>query len=97
MASNINNLLESMSTNTSISNSSSIINDVGQKIESLVIDSGPLIKGTNVRSFAGKIYTVPEVISEIRDKHSRDFLNQISFSLQIKVPSDEALKEGFYL
>ncbi|RGB35446.1 hypothetical protein C1646_759361 [Rhizophagus diaphanus] len=63
--------------NTSVSNSSSIVNDVRQKIsESLVIDSGPLIKGINVR-----------------DKHSCDFLNQISFDLQIKVPSDEALKE----
>ncbi|PKC75823.1 hypothetical protein RhiirA1_387000 [Rhizophagus irregularis] len=59
----------------------------------LVIDSGPLIKGINVRAFAEKIYTIPEVISEIRDKHSRDFLNQISFDLQIKVPSDEALRE----
>ncbi|CAB4490799.1 unnamed protein product [Rhizophagus irregularis] len=47
----------------------------------------------NVRAFAEKIYTIPEVISEIRDKHSRDFLNQISFDLQIKVPSDEALRE----
>ncbi|RGB36542.1 Nin one binding Zn-ribbon like-domain-containing protein [Rhizophagus diaphanus] len=93
MVSNTNNSLESLSTNTPVSNSSSIVNDVGQKIESLVIDSGPLIKGINVRAFAEKIYTIPEVISEIRDKHSRDFLNQISFNLQIKVPSNEALKE----
>lgn len=95
MMSSTNNPLETISTNTSVSNSSSIVNDVGQKIESLVIDSGPLIKGINVRAFAEKIYTIPEVISEIRDKHSRDFLNQISFDLQVKVPSDEALKEGF--
>ncbi|GBC05927.1 hypothetical protein RclHR1_06500009 [Rhizophagus clarus] len=91
--SNAKNHLESISTNTSVINSSSIVNDAGQKIRSLVVDSGPLIKGINVRSFAEKIYTIPEVISEIRDKHSREFLNQISFDLQIKVPSDEALKE----
>ncbi|RIA82016.1 Nin one binding Zn-ribbon like-domain-containing protein [Glomus cerebriforme] len=88
--SNANTSLESLSTNTSVNNDRSIVK---QKIKSLVVDSGPLIKGINVRSFAEKIYTIPEVINEIRDKHSRDFLNQISFDLQIKVPSDEALKE----
>ncbi|CAI2169687.1 2627_t:CDS:2 [Funneliformis geosporum] len=84
---------KSLSTNDSEKKSSPVYN-IGQKVECLVVDSGPLIKGTNVRSFAEKLYTVPEVISEIRDKHSRDFLNQISFDIQVKVPSDEALKEG---
>ncbi len=89
------NSLGSLSTSTSVNNCSTVDNE-RQKIECLVLDSGPLIKGINARSFAEKLYTIPEVISEIRDKHSRDFLNQISFDLQIKVPSDEALKEGFF-
>lgn len=87
--SNTNNSAETLSMNT-------LVNDKRQKIECLVLDSGPLIKGVNVRSFAEKIYTIPEVISEIRDKHSREFLNQISFDFQIKAPSDEALKEGLF-
>src|SRR5688572_19571684 len=84
---------KSLSTNTSEKKCSPDYNK-GQKVECLVVDSGPLIKGTSIRSFAEKLYTVPEVISEIRDKRSRDFLNQISFDIQVKVPSDEALKEG---
>ncbi|CAG8535726.1 9740_t:CDS:2 [Funneliformis mosseae] len=84
---------KSLSTNISEKKCSPDYNK-GQKVECLVVDSGPLIKGTSIRSFAEKLYTVPEVISEIRDKRSRDFLNQISFDIQVKVPSDEALKEG---
>ncbi|RHZ47774.1 hypothetical protein Glove_567g9 [Diversispora epigaea] len=63
------------------------------KVQSLVVDSGPLIKGANIRPLANKIYTIPEVISEIRDKHSRDFLNQILFDIEIKSPNEESLKE----
>ncbi|CAG8566594.1 3769_t:CDS:2 [Diversispora eburnea] len=55
------------------------------KLQSLVVDSGPLIKGANIRPLANKIYTIPEVISEIRDKHSRDFLNQILYDIEIKI------------
>ena|SRR5688572_21549683 len=91
--SEINKPLDSLPTNTPVNDCDTIDNE-RQNIECLVLDSGPLIKGINARSFAEKLYTIPEVLSEIRDKHSRDFLNQISFDLQIKIPSDEALKEG---
>ncbi|CAG8494838.1 8606_t:CDS:1, partial [Scutellospora calospora] len=64
-----------------------------QKYKFLVVDSGPLIKGVNVRHLAEKIYTIPEVIAEIRDKHSRDFLTQISFDIETILPNEEALKE----
>ncbi|CAG8839955.1 5707_t:CDS:2, partial [Gigaspora margarita] len=59
----------------------------------LVVDSGPLIKGVDVRHLAEKVYTIPEVILEIRDKHSREFLTQISFDIETILPNGEALKE----
>ncbi|CAG8439831.1 11424_t:CDS:2 [Cetraspora pellucida] len=70
-------------------------NDISgqQKFKFLVVDSGPLIKGVDVRHLAEKVYTVPEVILEIRDKHSRDFLTQISFDIETIRPDGEALKE----
>ncbi|CAG8478127.1 13675_t:CDS:2 [Acaulospora morrowiae] len=70
-----------------------VTNEQRHKFKCLVVDSGPLIKGANIRPLAEKIYTVPEVISEIRDKHSRDFLSQISFEIEVKNPTQDALKE----
>ncbi|CAG8773847.1 19896_t:CDS:2, partial [Racocetra persica] len=64
-----------------------------QNFKFLVVDSGPLIKGVDVRHLAEKVYTVPEVILEIRDKHSRDFLTQISFDIETIRPDSEALNE----
>ncbi|CAG8609415.1 5965_t:CDS:2 [Ambispora gerdemannii] len=63
------------------------------KVISLVLDSGSLIKGTPVRHLAEKFYTVPEVLAEIRDKESRDYLAQLPFELISLTPSDQALKE----
>ncbi|KAF0514302.1 Nin one binding Zn-ribbon like-domain-containing protein [Gigaspora margarita] len=63
------------------------------KFKFLVVDSGPLIKGIDVRHLAEKVYTIPEVILEIRDKHSREFLTQISFDIETILPNGEALKE----
>ncbi|CAG8670229.1 10815_t:CDS:2 [Racocetra fulgida] len=66
-----------------------------QSFKFLVVDSGPLIKGVDVRHLAEKIYTVPEVLLEIRDKHSRDFLTQISFDIETIRPDSEALNEDY--
>ncbi|CAG8438264.1 581_t:CDS:2 [Ambispora leptoticha] len=63
------------------------------EVISLVLDSGSLIKGTPVRHLAEKFYTVPEVLAEIRDKKSRDYLAQLPFELISLTPSDQALKE----
>ncbi|CAJ0840438.1 9375_t:CDS:2 [Entrophospora sp. SA101] len=64
-----------------------------QKIKHLIVDSGPFIKLTDVRSLAENVYTVPEVVSELRDQHARDFFKQISFDIKLKRPSDSALRE----
>ena len=43
----------------------------------LVVDSGPLIKGIRLeRIDAERFVTVPEVLSEIRDKQTRALLEQ---------------------
>nr|CAG8597268.1 11003_t:CDS:2 [Entrophospora candida] len=64
-----------------------------QKIKHLIVDSGPFIKLTDVRSLAENVYTIPEVVSELRDQHARDFFKQISFDIKLKRPSDSALRE----
>ncbi|RUS17018.1 Nin one binding Zn-ribbon like-domain-containing protein [Endogone sp. FLAS-F59071] len=62
------------------------------KVVSLVVDSAPLLKAIPLAHLADKFYTVPEVIAEIRDERSREYLTRLPFEFQIKTPSEEALK-----
>ena len=58
----------------------------------LVVDSGPLIKGIRLeRIDAERFVTVPEVLSEIRDKQTRALLETLPVELETREPSDEAM------
>ncbi|CAI5747072.1 unnamed protein product [Peronospora destructor] len=63
-----------------------------KKVLSLVIDSGAIIKGTNLAVLAENFWTVPDVLDEIRDKKSRAILERLPFNLQTRDPSAEAMK-----
>ncbi|CAH0481987.1 unnamed protein product [Peronospora belbahrii] len=63
-----------------------------KKVLHLVIDSGAIIKGTNLAVLAENFYTVPDVLNEIRDKKSRAILERLPFTLQTREPSAEAMK-----
>ncbi|KAG9288304.1 hypothetical protein G9A89_021335 [Geosiphon pyriformis] len=78
---------------TSVQNSTGNQKKNVDKLISLVLDSAPLIKETPVRHLAEKFYTVPEVLAEIRDKKSRDYLAQLPFDLVTVIPSDDSLKQ----
>ena len=60
--------------------------------EHLVLDSGPLLTAHLHSSLSRCYYTVPEVISEIRDPASKAKLASLPFALQTKVPSAEAYR-----
>ena len=61
----------------------------------LVVDSGPLIKGARLeRMGAERFVTVPEVLGELRDSHARALLESLPFELEMREPSDEAMKAG---
>ncbi|KAK9768421.1 20S-pre-rRNA D-site endonuclease nob1 [Basidiobolus ranarum] len=62
-----------------------------QKVNYLIVDSGPILKGAKIRHLADHFYTIPEVFAEIRDKQSRLLLAQLPFDLKVRIPSDEAL------
>ena len=60
----------------------------------MVIDSGPIIKNSAVRSLFGKAtlyYTTPAVIQEIRDAKARQSLEQLPFELLEKEPTSKSL------
>jgi RNA-binding protein NOB1 len=63
-----------------------------KKVLHLVVDSGAIIKGTNLAPLAENFWTVPDVLAEIRDKRARAILETLPFTLQTREPSAEAMK-----
>lgn len=63
------------------------------ELEHLVVDSGAIIKGHgySFHSKAKNIWTVKEVLAEIRDSKARALLETLPFELKIRSPSTEAL------
>ncbi len=68
------------------------------RLRAMVVDSGPIIKETNVAQWMGRadfFYTVPAVIAEIRDAKARHQLQQQwipVLGLQVKEPSASSLQ-----
>jgi RNA-binding protein NOB1 len=63
-------------------------------LENLIIDSGAIIKGCgfDFHKVAKRFWTVQEVLAEIRDSKSLHLLETLPFELEIRVPSDKAMK-----
>ena len=59
-----------------------------------VIDANAIINGIRFEQMAGTIVTIPEVLEEIRDKQSRQFLATLPFGVEGREPSDESVKAG---
>ena len=60
-----------------------------QKTKHLVVDSGGFICGSPLHDMGEKIYTVQDVISEIRDKATRERLQCLPYELRIMEPFEE--------
>lgn len=59
----------------------------------LVIDTSTFIKETQFDRFnASELYTVDEVLREVRDKKARKYLVSIPFRIKVREPSPEAIK-----
>ncbi|CAN0035164.1 unnamed protein product, partial [Phaeothamnion confervicola] len=63
-------------------------------LKHLVIDTAAIIKGAGMTlaGHAERFWTVPEVLQEVRDKKARHHLDTLPFELQLREPSDEALR-----
>lgn len=60
----------------------------------LVIDTGAFINGVQVDKYSKELFTIPEVINEVRDKFARDFLTKFPWEIKIREPSGEAIQHG---
>ena len=57
-------------------------------------DSGAFIKAAPLERWSGKVFTVKEVVEEIRDVNTRRRLQVLPFELVFREPSQEALRHG---
>jgi hypothetical protein len=61
----------------------------------LVVDTAPLLSGANLARMATELYTVPEVVAEVRSRRAREVLERTP--LNIRSPNEEAMREGKYI
>lgn len=63
-------------------------------LEHLVIDSGAIIRGQGFNYFncAKRFWTVQEVLGEIRDSKARHLLSTLPFEIEIRSPSENAMR-----
>ena len=65
-----------------------------KRISVLVADSGAFIKGAPLEKWSSKVVTVSDVISEIRDKATRERLQVLPYDLTFREPSADSLQHG---
>eukprot|EP01132_Coremiostelium_polycephalum_P005715 gene5715-7110_t len=58
----------------------------------LVIDTNALISGVRLETLALELYTIPEVLEEVTDKRTQDFLNSFPFEIKTREPTQESIK-----
>ncbi|KAI8336090.1 Nin one binding Zn-ribbon like-domain-containing protein [Chlamydoabsidia padenii] len=62
------------------------------KINHLVIDTNAIINGMTLKNTSDFFYTCPEVMSELRSAHSREYLTRLPFEIKVENPTEESLK-----
>ncbi|CAG2178525.1 unnamed protein product, partial [Oppiella nova] len=63
-----------------------------KKVSHLVVDSGAFIAGTQIQDLGENMYTLPEVVHEIKDQNTRNRLQFIAYELKYREPSEEDIK-----
>jgi len=58
----------------------------------LVVDAGPLIKGARLETLGSTFWTIQEVLNEVRDKKARLVMEALPYTIETRVPSEEAMK-----
>ena len=60
----------------------------------VVVDTGAIIRGIRLEQLGNELYTIPEVLQEVKDSKARHFLNSLPVPLLEREPSAEAIKKG---
>lgn len=65
-----------------------------ENLRLLVVDANAIIGGIKLEGVADRAVTIQEVVDEIRDKQSRQFLSALPYQLQLSEPTEESVKAG---
>jgi len=60
----------------------------------LVVDANAIIDGVKLEGIADRALTIQEVLDEIRDKQSRQYLASLPYELEVSEPSEESIQAG---
>ncbi|ESO82889.1 hypothetical protein LOTGIDRAFT_211535 [Lottia gigantea] len=60
-------------------------------VKHVVVDSGAFIRNAPIREIGENIYTLHDVVNEIKDKATRDRLQVLPYTIKYKEPSSEAI------
>ncbi|KAL1917901.1 uncharacterized protein VTP21DRAFT_3735 [Calcarisporiella thermophila] len=58
----------------------------------LVLDTAAFVRQVPLRHLAQNFVTIPEVLAEVRDERAREYLNNLPFKIQVRTPTEEAVK-----
>jgi hypothetical protein len=70
------------------------VQDLTRSTENLVVDANAIIGGVRLDGIADRAVTVQEVLDEVRDKQSRQFLASLPFTIDVAEPTDESMAAG---
>jgi len=63
----------------------------GATVTKAVIDTNAIVKGFRLERFAEEAVTIPEVLTEVKDKQARHTLATLPFELKVLEPDVEAM------
>lgn len=63
-----------------------------KKAKTLIVDTNAFIKQVRMETIGEEFYTIPQVISEVRDPRAREFLKNYPFEIKTREPTPAALK-----
>lgn len=74
--------------------SSSVALTAKEGLKLLVVDANAIIDGVKLEGIADRAVTIQEVLDEIRDKQSRQYLANLPYQLEVSEPTEESIQAG---
>ena len=63
-------------------------------LQCLVADSAAFLKNAQLHRIACRIFTIQEVINEIKDSATRQRLSVLPYTIEFREPSTESIRTG---
>jgi RNA-binding protein NOB1 len=66
-------------------------------LQLLVVDANAIIDGVKLEGIADRAVTIQEVLDEIKDKQSRQFLANLPYQLEVAEPTEDSIQAGVWI